>query len=349
MQRVNVKEFLELAKENPVFDVRSPAEYEHAHIPNAISLPIFSNEQRAEIGTAYKQQSVQDAIKIGLKHFGPNFLNYIAIVEKHIKSTSSKKVLVHCWRGGMRSGAMAWLLDFYGFDVVLLEGGYKAYRNYVLNHFALPYQFNVLGGNTGSAKTEVLKELTKLKETVVDLEGLAMHKGSAFGALGMGVQPSQEQFENNLAKELLNYIQIQPDGTLVQEKRIWVENESQRIGLVNIPKVLFETMAKSPLYILKVPFEHRLNFIIEHYGKFSIEELMAAVKRIERKLGGLETKNVLACLENKDIFNAFDLLLNYYDRQYLLASKRVERIGIQLDSDEIDFEKNAKSLLELAK
>lgn len=345
MEKVNINTFLELAKHHPVFDVRSPAEYEHAHIPNAISLPIFTNEQRAEIGKTYKQKSVQDAIKIGLSYFGPSFLAHIKIVEEHVNITSNKKVLVHCWRGGMRSGAMAWLLDFYGFDVVLLEGGYKAYRNYVLEQFNLPLKLNVIGGFTGSAKTEVLLELENRNEAVIDLEGLAHHKGSSFGALGMQKQPSQEQFENNLAKELVSFFSINVDGTIHQPKKIWIENESQRIGLVNVPKALFETMLQSDLYTLTIPFETRLAFITEHYGKFSVEDLSAAVYRIQRKLGGLETKNVIELLNDNNIKGAFELLLKYYDRQYILASKRAERKSIEINSNTIDVVQNATSIL----
>jgi tRNA 2-selenouridine synthase len=346
IQKLPIHTVLELAKTNPIFDVRSPSEYMHAHIPGAISLPIFNDVERAEIGTNYKQKSVQDAIKIGLKHFGVEILNYIEIVEQQVKITSDKKVIVHCWRGGMRSAAMAWLLDFYGFDVILLEGGYKAYRQLVLQSFTLPIKFNVLGGYTGSAKTEVLLELKERGEAVIDLEGLASHKGSSFGALGLPTQPTQEQFENNLHKELLEYIQINAEGVLHQEHSIWLENESQRIGLVNIPKALFENIIASSLYVLQIPFEERLKFIVEHYGKFTTQELIDAVLRIQKKLGGLETKNVIQFIEEGSIYNAFELLLKYYDRQYLVAANRSTRIGKIINAETIEVTKNAKSILE---
>ncbi len=346
IQKLPIQEVLALAKTNPLFDVRSPSEYAHAHIPNAINLPIFTDSQRAEIGTAYKQKSVQDAIKIGLNYFGTDLTKHIELVEKQLAITSDKKVLVHCWRGGMRSGAMAWLLDFYGFEVILIDGGYKAYRQLVLQSFTLPIKFNVLGGYTGSAKTEVLLAFKERGEAVIDLEGLASHKGSSFGALGLPTQPTQEQFENNLHKELLEYIQINEDGVLHQEHKIWLENESQRIGLVNIPKALFENIIASSLYVLQIPFEQRLNFIVEHYGKFTKQELIDAVLRIQRKLGGLETKNAISFLEEENVYAAFDLLLKYYDRQYLVASSRSNRVGKIVNADTINIAENAKSVLE---
>lgn len=345
IERVGISEFLELTKHNPIFDVRSPSEYNYAHIPGAHSLPIFSDIQRAEIGTTYKKESTNKAIKIGFSHFGPQLNSYIEEVEKIVSITSTKKVLVHCWRGGMRSGAMAWLLDFYGFDVVLLQGGYKRYRNFVLDEFKLPFQFNVLGGYTGSGKTEVLIELKNKGEAVIDLEGLASHKGSSFGALGMNVQPSQEQFENNLHSNLRNYFSVSVDGDFIQTKRIWIENESQRIGLVNIPKALFLHLEESFLYNLEIPFEERLKFITQGYGKFSNDQLVSGIMRIQKRLGGLDTKNAINFLLENNTEECFRILLSYYDRQYLLASKRIQREPKIIPVDTIDAEKNASILM----
>lgn len=348
IQKIPINEALTLAESLPVFDVRSPSEYAHAHIPGAISLPIFDDEQRAEIGTNYKQKSVQDAIKIGLKHFGQKLNDYLKIVEQYANTTENSKVIVHCWRGGMRSQAMAWLLDFYGFEVYLISGGYKAYRNFVLQSFQLPLDLIILGGNTGSAKTLILQELANKGEAVIDLEGIAHHKGSSFGALGMEVQPSQEQFENNLHNALSAYYSIDDAQHYHQPKKIWLENESQRIGLVNIPKVLFERMLTSELIALQIPFEERLKLIVEQYGKFTKEELIDATIRIQKKLGGLETKNVITFLEEGNIYNAFELLLMYYDRGYKLASARANRSAKVLELESIDIEKNANALLNFA-
>jgi tRNA 2-selenouridine synthase len=346
--KVDVYTFLDLAKSNPVFDVRSPQEYAYAHIPGALSLPIFNDEQRAEIGTTYKQISRQDAIKIGLKYFGPQLNAYVNVVEETLKKyagNNNQKVLVHCWRGGMRSGAMAWLLGFYGFDVVLLESGYKAYRSYVLNQLALPYQFNVLGGYTGSGKTEVLLELKKQHHAVIDLEGIACHKGSSFGALGMKEQPSQEQFENNLAQELTGYFHIDEDQKFHQPKPIWIENESQRIGLINLPKSFYETILTGKVFVLNVPFDERLKFITEYYGKFDKDKLVTGIMRIQKRLGGLDTKNAINFLLEGDVTSCFKILLSYYDKQYQQSAEKNVRQAITIQSVVVHAKDNASLLL----
>jgi len=200
IKRLDIKDFLIEAGHHPVLDVRSPGEFLHAHIPGAQSLPLFSDEERKVVGTAYKQESRQRAIKIGLKYFGKKMVQMVEAVETILSagsnSPAAKTVLVHCWRGGMRSAGVAWLLDLYGFKVYTLAGGYKAYRNWVLEQFSKDYDINIIGGYTGSAKTYVLQELKKMRHSVVDLEALANHKGSAFGNIGMPRQPSQEMFEN---------------------------------------------------------------------------------------------------------------------------------------------------------
>jgi tRNA 2-selenouridine synthase len=223
---ITISEFLELGKSFPILDVRSPTEYAYAHIPGAYSFPIFDDAQRKEIGTTYKQVSRADAIKIGLASFGPNMLSFVEQAEALLKKRKANhnQLLVHCWRGGMRSGAMAWLLSFYGFEVYLLEGGYKSYRQWVLQQLDLPFQLVTLGGFTGSGKTEVLQQLRKHGKRIIDLEHIASHKGSAFGSLGMAPQPSQEHFENLLVDALRPFYILRPDGSFFQEEPIWIEN-----------------------------------------------------------------------------------------------------------------------------
>ena len=170
-ERINIEQFMAMARQFPVIDVRSPGEYKHAHMPEAFSMPLFSDEERKTIGTTYKQKSREQAIKIGLDFFGPKMNTIISEVEELVnrqrqqrgngQSRVQKTILVYCWRGGMRSGAVSWLLDLYGFRVYTLIGGYKKFRNYVLDTFTLPFQFRILGGYTGSGKTEIIKELEK--------------------------------------------------------------------------------------------------------------------------------------------------------------------------------------------
>ena len=312
--KINIEDFINQTATGIIIDVRSPAEFDHAHIPTAHNLPLFSNEERAIIGTTYKKLSREAAIKAGLPLFGNKMLGMIETVESWInekqKNNASAKptIFIHCWRGGMRSAAVAWLLDVYGYKVIQLTGGYKAYRNWVLAQFNLSYSFKVLGGYTGSGKTEILQELQKRKYSVVDLEGLAHHKGSAYGAIGQPVQPSQEMFENILAHSLLE-----------QNKNnapIWIEDESQRIGTVLIPTPLFHLIRNSTCYFLTIPFNQRLDFILKGYGKFDKQSLMDATLRIQKRLGGLETKTAINHIIEGEFKEAFFILLKYYDKWY---------------------------------
>ena len=327
-------------------DVRSPAEFEHAHIPHALNLPLFDNEQRALIGTTYKKQSREAAIKVGLPLFGNKMLPMIETVEAWIKERQKENdltkptIYVHCWRGGMRSAAVAWLLDLYGYKVIQLTGGYKAYRNWVLAQFTIPYSLKVLGGYTGSGKTEILHALQEKNYAVIDLEGLAHHKGSAYGAIGQLPQPSQEMFENLLAEKLLEVNK--------KQKSIWIEDESQRIGTVLIPTPLFHLMRNSTCYFMTIPFEQRLNFIVEGYGSFDQKSLIEATMRIQKRLGGLETKTAIDFITAGALKEAFSILLKYYDKWYEKNAKNEVLPTIELipvSSEIVDPVHNA-SLLE---
>ena len=327
-------------------DVRSPAEFEHAHIPHALNLPLFDNEQRALIGTTYKKQSREAAIKVGLPLFGNKMLPMIETVEAWIKDRQKENdltkptIYVHCWRGGMRSAAVAWLLDLYGYKVIQLTGGYKAYRNWVLAQFTIPYSLKVLGGYTGSGKTEILHALQEKNYAVIDLEGLAHHKGSAYGAIGQLPQPSQEMFENIVAEKLLEVNK--------KQKSIWIEDESQRIGTVLIPTPLFHLMRNSTCYFMTIPFEQRLNFIVEGYGSFDQKSLIEATMRIQKRLGGLETKTAIDFIKAGALKEAFSILLKYYDKWYEKNAKNEVLPTIELipvSSEIVDPVHNA-SLLE---
>jgi tRNA 2-selenouridine synthase len=353
--RIHINEFLTGTKDHLLLDVRSPAEYTHAHIPGAINLPLFSNEERKIVGTAYKQKSREKAIKIGLDFFGPKMRGMVEEVEhmldvrctmpdvNDIQPRTSNIVYVYCWRGGMRSGAVSWLLNLYGFKVYTLAGGYKSFRNHVLKTFEQPFDFKILGGYTGSGKTSLLKELERKGETVIDLEAIACHKGSAFGNIKMPAQPTQEMFENSLAKEFWNKTIVNGEPSMESPESdnshspftthyspIWLEDESQRIGNLNIPMSLWNTMRMSPLYFLEVPFEERLNCLVEEYGHCDVQKLMEATQRISKRLGGLETKNTLVFFEEGNIREAFNILLHYYDKRYLKGLHNREDISALL-------------------
>jgi tRNA 2-selenouridine synthase len=327
VEKINIERFLELSQSFPVLDVRSPGEYRHAHIPGAHSFPLFTDEERKVVGTEYKQQSRQKAIKVGLEYFGPKMKAMVEEAEKIVsgvkagvlssddrtpnaKSPTPNTVIVHCWRGGMRSAAVGWLLDLYGFKVYTLVGGYKVFRNWVLKQLEIPYQIKILGGYTGSGKTETLKELGRMKECIVDLEEIAGHKGSAFGNIGLPTQPSQEMFENKLA------FALRAAAGQHAAQPIWLEDESQRIGTVNIPQPLWLNMRSAPVFFLDIPFEERLEHLVAEYGSLDKEKVLEATGRLQKRLGGLETKTAIAYLQEGDVRECFRILLKYYDKYY---------------------------------
>jgi tRNA 2-selenouridine synthase len=271
----------------------------------------------------------------------------INLINPLIINAVTKPILVHCWRGGMRSAGIAWLLDLYGFKVYTLAGGYKTFRNWVFEQFEEPGPIHILGGYTGSGKTDLLQMISAQGNyPVIDLEGLAIHKGSAFGAIGLAPQPSQEMFENKLALALFR---IRHSEAVKQEGRrpIWLEDESQRIGTVNIPAALWEHMRKQPVYFLDIPFEERLKYLAETYGKLNKGDLAAAITRIQKRLGGLETKTALGHLVEGNISGCFDILLKYYDKKYkksLANREEAEQLITMIDCAGVDAKNNSRLL-----
>lgn len=370
IQKITIEEFLELAKHHPVLDVRSPGEYNHAHIPGAHSLPLFTDEERKVVGTTYKQQSREAAIKVGLDYFGVKMKKMVEETEFLVsgfslnsagdkkpsrnKQQETRNVLVHCWRGGMRSAGVAWLLDLYGFKVYTLVGGYKAYRKWVLSQFAKDYNFNIIGGYTGSGKTLLLQELKVQGKKIIDLEALANHKGSAFGALGEGPQPKQEMFENMLGEKLqeaTEKLQAEPNSSFPFRglgAGIYLEDESQRIGNLQIPMPLWNTMRRSPVYFLDIPFTERLNYITNEYGKFEKEKLIEAIIRIQKRLGGLQTKMAIEQLQEGHARECFRILLTYYDKWYSKGLYNRENLSSLLNKiacSGVDTKTNTEKLL----
>jgi len=331
---IDIEEFLELSKEIAIVDVRAPKEYQYAHIPGAVNIPIFDDEEREKVGTLYKQKGRDEAILCGLELVGPKLGK---LVREARKLTRDNKILIHCWRGGMRSSSMAWLLSTAGMEVSTLSGGYKTYRRYVKSVFEQEAQFLILGGMTGSGKTEILTEMRKQGEQVVDLEGIANHKGSAFGALGQKEQDSTEQFENLLFEEWKK---------LDFKKTIWLEDESQAIGKVRIPEEIFAKIRRSNLINIIVPKDLRINKLLKEYGEFDKELLINSVLRIKKRLGGLNTTNAIESIENNNVATAIDLSLSYYDKAYHYGLSKREPSSIHdLESDTIDPSKNANKII----
>ncbi len=300
---LHINEFLQQSKTSAIIDVRTPKEFEQGHIPGAINIPLFSNEERVVVGTLYKQEGRQAAIVKGLEFVGPKMADIVLKAQEIAKDNT---ICVHCWRGGMRSGSVAWLLQMYGLNVFTLQGGYKQFRNYVLNSFDISNEIKILGGRTGSGKTKILQLLEQKNEAVIDLEGLAHHKGSAFGGFGQ-IQPSQEQFENKLCMAL---------EKIKDAKHIWIEDESRLVGKMVIPLPLWEKMRTAVITYMEIPFEKRAEKLVEEYGPLPKEQLAHAINAISRRMGPEQAAKALAALELNDLREVCRLCLLYYDKGY---------------------------------
>jgi tRNA 2-selenouridine synthase len=296
-----------LAAGGPVLDVRSPAEFAQGHIPGARNLPLFSDGERAEIGTLYRQGGRRAAVARGLALVGPRLEGMGAELTALSEQAGGSPLRLHCWRGGMRSASVAWLAGTLDLPVVLLEGGYKAYRRWVLDRFERAWPLRLLGGRTGTGKTELLLALRELGVAVVDLEGLAHHRGSSFGALGLPAQPTSEQFENRLAAAL---------EPLAGAAEIWLEAESAMVGRCRIPAGIWRQMKEAPVLEVLRPLEHRIAHLVAIYGSQDPEELAAATRRIARRLGPQRTHLALEAIERRDWATACAQMLDYYDRCY---------------------------------
>ncbi|HOP42725.1 MAG: tRNA 2-selenouridine(34) synthase MnmH [Flavobacteriales bacterium] len=323
----DISEFL--ASGLPVLDVRSPGEYAKGHVPGSTNMPLFTDEERAVVGTLYKQQGRDAAVLEGLRIVGPKLAGMVAQARER---APDGHVAVHCWRGGERSGSVAWLLDKSGFpEVITLRGGYKAFRRHVLGSFEMPLPLRVLGGYTGTGKTELLGLLRDRGEQVVDLEALASHKGSAFGALGEAPQPTTEHFENRLWAAF---------STLDKTREVWVEDESRHIGRVALPDALFRQLREAPLLFVDRPIDVRADRLVKDYGTFDRKELAAAVERIRKRLGPQHCKNALEALEAGDLRAVALITLRYYDKSYAHGAAqrnadrvfRIEAAGLTLEA-----------------
>ena len=336
--KISISEVLLLKANLPLLDIRSPKEFAAGHIPGALSFPLFSDEQRHQIGTAYKQISQEKAVLMGLDFFGPNMST---MVKQAKKLAPDKEVLLHCWRGGMRSQSVAWLLDLAGFKVHLLGFGYKSYRHFVMEQFGKKYPMLLIGGATGSGKTEILNELSKLNEPVIELERLANHKGSAFGTIGMPPQGTIEQFENDLALEL---------AALDSGKTIWIEDESISIGKVNVPKSFHSQMRAAPVLKLEIPREVKVKKLAEEYCKVEKEILFGSITKIQKRLGGLATKEALTAIEAGDMEKMVEIALVYYDKAYQFELDHKENIRIiNVPLETTNAAENAEIVLNVAK
>ena len=327
-------EFWQASRLRPVVDVRSPAEYAQGHLPNAVNLPLFDDQERAQVGTIFKHSGRDDAILRGLSLVGPKMSDFAKQARQLAKD---KQILVHCWRGGMRSQSMAWLFGTIGLQVSLLDGGYKAFRHLARSYFSHPWNLRVVSGLTGAGKSDVLACLKPLGQQVVDLETLACHRGSAFGSIGQPDQPTTEQVENNLFADLF---ECDPDQV------IWVEDEGNRLGTVVVPPEFVTQIRHAPADFLELSAANRVERLLLEYGQFSGERLIESVAAIRKRLGPQHADEAESAIAAGDIRRAIEIVLDYYDRTYSHAAAKMPRREMQpLNIDGLAPEQVAQTLV----
>lgn len=335
--KTDITTFLDLSVKTPIIDVRSPSEFSTGQIPGAYNIPLFDDREREAVGIRYKKDGRIKAILEGLKLSGPSM--HLKL-EQALKISKERRLLVHCWRGGMRSEAMAWLFSLGGIETDVLEGGYKSYRHYVLENLSVNRNMIILGGLTGSGKTHILGYLKDKRHQVIDLEGLANHKGSAFGSLGQLPQPSSENFANLLFDEWKHIDPYRP---------VWLEDESRNIGTVFMPEEFYLNMQKNPAVILLMNIKIRLPRLIEEYSCYSSDELVSTVMKISKRLGVDRTKEATEAVQRGDFAKAIEIILHYYDKAYLFGLGRKQGKDIYyINTDTDDIETNAQKIIEVA-
>ncbi len=304
-------------KHAQLIDVRSPSEYRAGHIPGAVNVPLFTDDERAIVGTLYKRVSREAAIAKGFELAGPKRNSIIQTITKIAQNTA----LIYCWRGGMRSGSVCRLLAENGIQTKKIKDGYKAYRKHIRACFQKPAHFIVLGGNTGSGKTVILHGLQSHNTQIIDLEGLANHKGSVFGHIDQPPQPTTEQFENNLYQKFQSLEKTEP---------IIIENESYAIGQVHLPEPFLLQMRAAPLISLEVPKEARIKRLVAEYGKSDPKELVAAARQLATKLGTKKLAEIEDDLQHDRLDLACELLLSHYDHYYNRSFGKREKEAVHV-------------------
>eukprot|EP00127_Corallochytrium_limacisporum_P006566 Clim_evm38s230 gene=Clim_evmTU38s230 len=300
------------------FDVRSPIEFKKSHYPPAVNVPLFTDSERAEVGTIFKTLGRQQALHQGLEFVRPKMEQYLHWAKENSED-GRKHIYMYCARGGMRSGSLAWYFSQCGLKVTLLDGGYKAYRERVraeLRQVSLP-PFVMLSGPTGCGKSLVLRHLQlKRGQQMLDLEALANHRGSVFGSLFLGSQPTQAMFENVLLEQLLDLDVNIPT---------WCEAEGGRIGIISVDKNVLEHMTTSPLmFRLEIDREERKKIIMEEYGPPNDNpmdqawqvSILQCIDQIKKRLGGKLHKELTEQIKAGDWEQTVLELLDYYDRTY---------------------------------
>lgn len=317
-QRINISQAFDVYDD--ILDVRSPTEYADDHLPGAISVPVLSDEERARVGTLYKQVSPFAAKKLGAALIARNIAQHLE--EKFMDRPKSWRPLVYCWRGGMRSGAMAHILSQIGWHTAQLEGGYKNFRRHVIAGLeTLPalLNFRVVSGGTGSGKSCLLQALAEQGAQVLDLEKLAQHRGSLLGRLPGQPQPSQKTFETRLWDVLRKFSADRP---------VYIEAESRKVGVLNVPGVLIERMRASACIRIEAPLDSRVKFLMNDYKHF-LENPVLLTERLSLlvDLHGHEVINRWCELAQQGAWELLvgELLAKHYDPAY----KRTSSVTLQ--------------------
>jgi len=313
VRQIPIAQFLEQAVHSTVIDVRAPCEFADGHILGAKNVPLFDDDERAKIGTCYKVDGRDEAVLLGLEIVGPKMRS---IVESVRAVTDQPNPLLHCWRGGMRSSSVAWLLEQAGMEPLVLEGGYKSYRRLVHATLEADRKIIVLAGMTGAGKTTLLDELSAAGEQVLDLERLAHHRGSSFGSIGLPPQPTCEQFENRIFQCLTQ---------LDSQRPVWIEDESPSIGKVRVPNELWGRMRDAPAIFVDLPRSVRAKNLADVYGDLDTNELCEAITRLTKKIGGHVVREMIADVEAGKMQEVAFGLLDYYDKTYQHAADKRPR------------------------
>lgn len=336
-QPIEILDFLSKRIFLPVIDVRSPGEFSKGHIPRAVNIPLFSDDERAKVGKYYIQKGREEATYLALQLIGQKLEDKVRQLKEKIQGN---EILIYCWRGGMRSNSMAWLFSFFGYEVYILSGGYKSFRKYVKESFSTKSKLVVIAGMTGTGKTELLEYINLKGHQVLNLEKLANHKGSVFGGLGMPGQPSIEQFENIL----FDYW-----SAFDLSKPIFIEDESLNIGKLQIPRELYDQMQKANVIEIQREKAFRITKLVKDYAQFDNKLLKQCIFKLENRLGKENTKNIVLEIENKNFDQAANLLLNYYDKAYqMVMDKRAVSQAKKyfLESNDLDF--NARKIISIS-